>query len=79
MHQTMGGQTCVTVRVNAMKLLVLLMERKRGRELGMVGHSCNSSTLETESARLGVQDHPWVHIKFKASLGYMKHCTKIKI
>lgn len=35
---------------------------KEGEEVG------HSGTLETEAGRLEVQDHPWVHIKFKASL-----------
>lgn len=45
----------------------------------MVVHICNLSILEAEvggSGGSGVQGPPWLHIKFKAILGYLRPCLK---
>ncbi|CAO2629708.1 hypothetical protein LEMLEM_LOCUS20606 [Lemmus lemmus] len=49
---------------------------KMGVLTGMVVHSCNPSTREVKVGEAGVQDQPWLHRKFKDSLGYMKTCPK---
>lgn len=77
--QTMSRKAYMTVRINALTLLVLLVKRKRRREFGTVGHSCNSNTLETEAGRLRVRDHPRVYYQVQGQPGYMKHCTKLKV
>lgn len=43
---------------------------------GMVGHTCNSSTLEVGAEGPAVQGHPWLHSQFKDSLEYMRPCLK---
>lgn len=39
---------------------------------GLVTYVYNLSTWKTEARRLEAQDHPWLYIEFKASLGYMR-------
>lgn len=42
----------------------------------MVAHAYNPNTQELEAG--GVQDHPWLCVKFEASMGYMGPCFKTK-
>lgn len=39
---------------------------------GMGAHDCYHSILEVEAEASEVQGHPWLHSKFKVSLGYMR-------
>ena len=45
---------------------------------GMLVHSYNPNTWEKDAARgpEGVQGHPYLHSKLKASLSYMRPCLK---
>lgn len=45
----------------------------------MVAHTCNPITGEVEARKSGVQGHPEILNKFKASLGYLRLCLKIFI
>ena len=47
-------------------------------QLGMVLHTCNSSTQEMKSGGSDVQGDPWLHSEFKAILGYPRLCLKEK-
>lgn len=42
----------------------------------MVVHTRNLITQKVEAGESDVQDQPRLHIKFKASLGYMRPCPK---
>lgn len=39
-------------------------------KLGMVAYACNPNTRETKAEGRGAQRHPWLPVKFEASLGY---------
>lgn len=39
-------------------------------------HTCDPSTRGPEAGGSGVCSHPWLHIRFEASLGYMRPCQK---
>lgn len=39
-------------------------------------HVCNATTKELEAGGSGVQDHPQIHTKLDASLGYMGPCHR---
>lgn len=45
-------------------------------ESGMRLYTCNPSTQQMEARGSGVQGHPWLHIDFEASLGYLSICLK---
>lgn len=45
-------------------------------EAGMRLYTCNPSTQQMEARGSGVQGHPWLHIDFEASLGYLSICLK---
>lgn len=42
----------------------------------VVVYTSNGSTQEVETGQLGIQECPWICIKFKASLGYILPCLK---
>lgn len=41
----------------------------------MMAHACNARTLDVEAGVSKVQDHPWLHIVFEASLDKVSHKT----
>jgi hypothetical protein len=43
---------------------------------GIGGHTCDLGSWEVETESQGVKEHPQLHSKFKASLGYMKQTNK---
>lgn len=44
------------------------LKNKTKQELPLIGHSCNHSIWKVETGGPGVQSHPLLHSKFKASL-----------
>lgn len=44
---------------------------------GMKTHTWYPSTGELKTAGSRVQDHPWLHSKFQASLGYKEQSSQI--
>lgn len=40
--------------------------------LQVVARAYSSSIWEAEARESGVQGYPWLHIKFKVSMGYMR-------
>lgn len=42
-------------------------------------HTNNLSTREVETVGLGVQGHLWLHRKFEASLGSIRHCLNVPL
>lgn len=43
---------------------------------GIVAYACNLNTPEDQTGGSGIQDQPWLHSKFKASLGFVRFCPK---
>lgn len=46
--------------------------KKWRRKIGTVVNTRSHKTCGLETERLGVQSHPWLGIKFKTSLGYVR-------
>lgn len=55
----------------------MLTETERCATPGGLAHACYPNTREVEARRSGVQDYPWLHKKFEASPGYIRHCLKL--
>lgn len=43
---------------------------------GTVAYACDPNTEKVEAERTKDQGHPWLHIRFEASLRYMRSCLK---
>lgn len=41
--------------------------------------TCNPRTWKVQAGGSEVEDHPWLHMVFGMSLGYMSTCLKKKI
>lgn len=48
-------------------------------KLGVVVHSCSSSTWKVQARRSGIQGQPWLYNQFKANLDHMSLCLRTNI